>query len=276
MELGINAMSMIKTMHEDFEGCVERLKQGGCKYIEPISDWGGDPQKIEFYAKMSGAPSGWDAENMLKRLQYLRANEMDIKGMFVFDDFLEAQAQELGEYCQKAGLIYVVLSFLHYDDIEDIYNKIAKIKRVAQVLKKYNVQITLHNHEHDMVKIMDKDGQEKYIMDIFLEQCSPDELMLEVDTGWLLYAEVDVAEYVREHSERIMILHLKDICKEYKSVERQDIHVACGDGAVDFKSMLEAIPEEKKETMLYVLDQDASKGDIVPDLVKSIQYMKSL
>ena len=33
---------------------------------------------------------------------------------------------------------------------------------------------------------------------------------------------------------------------------------------------------EKKETMLYVIDQDASKGDIVKDLIKAMEYLNQL
>ena len=276
MKLGVNAMSMIKVMYEDFEGCVQRLKKGGVDYIEAMSDWGADPKQLEFYAKMTGAPSGWDPENTLNRLEYLRSQGMDMKGMFVFDDRLDEQIDAMGEYCQKAGLVYVVVSFLHYDGLDDIYEKAEKIKQWGRCLKKYGVQLTMHNHEHDMVKIADRDGQEKYIMDIFLEQCSADELMLEVDTGWLVYAGVDAAAYVKEHIDRIMILHFKDICREYKTVDRQDIFVACGEGAVDFKAVLDAVPENRKEAMLYVLDQDASKGDIVEDQIKSVRYLKGL
>ena len=39
---------------------------------------------------------------------------------------------------------------------------------------------------------------------------------------------------------------------------------------------LDAVPDEKKETMLYVIDQDASKGDIIEDLIRDREYLNRL
>lgn len=277
MEFGINVMSLIHAMNEDFDGCINRLKTGGCNYFEAMSNWGAEQKTVEFYEKMMGGPSGWDKENTLKRLTYLRSIGMDIKGLFVFEDKLIEQAEELGAYCQDAGLSYVVLTFLEYKNgIDSVYEKIALIQQSSKILKKYNVKVILHNHDHDFSKIIDKDGVEKYIIDIFLEQCSTQELMLELDTGWLVYAGIDALAYIADKIERIAILHLKDICKAYKSVNRQNIFVACGDGAVDFRAVMEVIPAQKKREILFVLDQDASENDIIEDQLKSLQYFRNI
>lgn len=277
MEIGINAMSLIGEMNKDFKGCVARLKKGGCSYLEPVSDFGAKPETLAFYAKLSGGASGWDLNNFENRLSYLRSEGMDIKGMFVFDEDFENQIDDIGRFCEHNYISYIVVSFLEYKNgIEGIYEKIEFIHRIAKVLIPYHVQIILHNHEHDLSLVTDHDGKEKYIMDIFLEQCSPQELMLEVDTGWLVYAGVDAADYVHEHIDRINILHFKDISKDFKTIDRQDIFVSCGNGAVDFKAVLDAVPEKDKNRILYILDQDASKGDIVEDQIASVQYIQSL
>lgn len=170
------------------------------------------------------------------------------------------------------GIGYAVLSLFDYD----VYEKIELIRKAAAILKPYGVQLCIHNHEHDFDRIVDRDGQEKYILDIFLEQLTADELMLELDTGWLLYAGVDYVEYIREHFERVHVIHLKDICKNYKTVPREDIFVPCGQGAVDFKAVLDAVPLEHRDRVLYVLDQDASETDIVQDQIESVRYIKEI
>lgn len=277
MEIGINAMSLIGEINKDFEGCVAKLKEGGCSYLEPVSDFGAKPETLAFYAKLSGGASGWDLNNFEKRLSYLRSVGLDVKGMFVFDEDLENQIDDIGKFCAKNQISYIVISFLEYKNgIDSIYEGIDMVHRIAKVLATYHVQIILHNHEHDLSIITDRDGQDKYIMDIFLEQCSPEELMLEADTGWLVYAGVDAADYVRQHINRISILHFKDISKDYKTIDRQDIFVSCGHGAVDFKAVLDAVPEKDKNRILYILDQDASKGDIVEDQIASLKYIQGL
>lgn len=275
MQIGINVMSTIGAMREDFEGTAVKLKEAGCSYFEAMSDWGAKPETVAFYASLTGK-SGWDPENTLKRLDFLHSIGMDIKGMFVFEDCLEEQAEALGEYCKAAGITYVVLSFLDYGDIENVYQKIQMIKNVSAVLKHYGVQIIQHNHEHDYLLMKDRDGVEKPVIDIILGQCSPKELMLEIDTGWLVYAGIEAKSYIKENIDRIAILQFKDICKNYKEVDRQDIFLACGEGAVDFKGILDGIPKEKRDTLLYILDQDNSKNDIVEDHIKSIRYFQEL
>ena len=276
MKIGINVMSTIGSMKDDFTGTVDRLYRGGCSFLELMSDWGARQETIDFYASLTGGKSGWDPENTLERLDYIHSIGMDVKGMFVFDEVLEEQAEELGKYCSQTGISYIVLSYLEYGDINDIYDKIEKLRRIAKILKPYGVQIVQHNHEHDVVLVTDRDGKEKPIIDVFLEQLTPEELMLEVDTGWVQYAGLDPAAYIKEKINRVMILHFKDICKDYQSVSREEIFVPCGEGAVDFQAVLDAVPAEKKETMLYVIDQDASKGDIVKDLIKAMEYLNQL
>lgn len=276
MRIGINVMSSISAMRKDFEGTVQKLRDGGCYYFELMSDWGARQETIDFYAGLSGGASGWDPANTLKRLEIIRSYGMDVKGMFVFDEILEEQADALGQYCKNAGISYVVLSFLKYGSIEDIYRKIEMIRRTAAVLKPYGVQVFQHNHEHDVLPVTDRDGKSKPIIDVFLEQLSPGELMLEVDTGWVKYAGLDPAAYIHEKSDRIGILHFKDICRDYLNVSRENIFVPCGSGVVDFQAVLDAVPPEKKDTVLYVIDQDASAGDITDDLVQAVSYFSSL
>lgn len=274
MEIGINAMSAISAMRMDFAGSIHRLKEGGCAYIEAMSDWGATQKTIDFYAGFTGGASGWDKENTIRRIEEMKKSDLYVKGMFVFDEVLEEQAEELGQYCGEYGISYVVVSFLEYKDIEDIYNKIAMIKAVSAKIRKYGVQILIHNHEHDTVLIKDKDGKEKQTLAIFLEQCTPDELMLETDTGWLVYAGVDAAAYVRENLDRIAVLHLKDICKGFEHMPREEVFVPCGQGVVDFPEIIKAA--QKKDSVQYVLDQDMSKEDIIEDHIKSLQYFSQL
>ena len=274
MRIGINAMSLISKMKEDFSGTVTALREAGCDDLELMSDWGAKKETIDFYAGLTGGPSGWDPENTLLRLKEMRKKGLDACGMFVFDECLEEQAGALGAYCRDAGLHYVVLSYLEYGDIHEIYKKIDVIRRVAAVLKPYGVQICQHNHEHDVTLIEDLDRTAKPIIDIFLEQLSPSQLMLEVDTGWLLYAGIDPAAYIQNKQDRIMILHLKDIANNYREMEREQIFVPCGKGTVDFPDIFAKLSEEKKHSLLYVIDQDSSCGDILEDHKISLSYLR--
>ena len=276
MQIGINVMSTIGLMRENFEETVKRLTDGGCSYFEAMSDWGAKEETLDFYAGLTGGRNGWDPAGTLERLQYIRSLGSDIRGIFVFDEALQGQIEELGEYCRDAGLKYIVFSFLEYQGLDDVYSKIDLLRKVAAVMRRYGVQVLMHNHEHDCAEMEDKDGKKKEIIDIFLENLSAEELTLEVDVGWLQYADIDPAAYVKRKLDRIQILHLKDICRDYKEKERSHIFVPCGSGAVDFPAIMKAVREAGRNDMQYVIDQDGSEGDIVEDLVKSIAYLQSI
>lgn len=197
-----------------------------------------------------------------------------MKGIFVFDEELEDQAEDLGRYCQENNINYIVLSFLKYGDIDDIYKKIDLIKNVSKIIKPYGVALLMHNHEHDVLLVTDRDGKEKQIIEVFLERCSKEELMLEIDTGWLEYAGINAVQYVAGNLDRIAVLHLKDICRGFQDMDRDQVFVPCGQGIVDFTGAMKAAAG--KEDMIYVLDQDSSKGDITNDNIESINYLKGL
>jgi len=276
MQIGINVMSTISTMRDNFQGTVKRLTDGGCSYFEAMSDWGAKEETLDFYAGLTGGRNGWDREQTLERLEYIRSVGSDIRGIFVFDESIQEQTEQLGAYCRDAGMQYVVFSFLEYQGLDDVYSKIDLLRKVSGVMRRFGVQVLMHNHEHDCTEIEDKDGKEKEIIDIFLENLSAQELALEVDVGWLQYADIDPVVYVNRKMDRIQILHLKDICRNYKEKERSHIFVPCGKGVVDFPAIMKVVQEAGRKDMQYVIDQDASEGDIVEELVESVAYLKSI
>ena len=96
MKIGINGLSLMKDLNKDFHKTAAFLRDGGCNYIEPLSDWCADPKMLEFYANLSGERTNWDPENAAKRITILKEYGIGVIGMFVFTDFIEEQAQQLG------------------------------------------------------------------------------------------------------------------------------------------------------------------------------------
>ena len=274
MEIGVNVMSSSQVMREDFAGSIRKLKESGCSYLEAMSDWGAKPETIQFYADLSGGPSGWDPDQTVERIAEARKIGMDIKGIFVFEECIEEQLDKLGPYCRENGISYLVFTFPEYKDLDDIYDKIGLIRRIAACMNPFGIQILIHNHSHDTNPVIDRDGLEKPILNVFLEQCSEEELMLEIDTGWLVHSGIDAPAYIREHLDRIAVLHLKDIAAGCQQMENSGIHRPCGQGIVDFPAILK-VSAEKKD-MMYVLDQDASSGSILDDHAASIRYISQI
>ena len=277
MKIGINTMSLTKEFNADFSGIASYLQSIGCSYLEPMSDFEAKEETLNFYASLSGGRSGWDSAGMRTRIAQLREMGIDVQGVFLFDECLEEQMDEVGALCQELGITYGVLSFMNYGEtLASVDGRIALVKRIGPRLHSYGVQLMVHTHDHDFARLTDHDGVEKPLIQMFLEQTTKEEMQLELDTGWAHYAGLDVAAYVHDNADRIGILHLKDLNKNYKNMAHDDVSLACGTGVVDFPAILAAVPEAQRETMRYVLDQDPSDTDILADHAASIRYLNGL
>lgn len=277
MQIGINTLSISKELRADLPGTADYLRSIGCGYIESMTDLGAKEETVEFYARRIGGRSGWDMAGIRSRVAAMREAGMDVQGVFLFDECLEENLDEIGALLRELGIRYGVLSFMNYGKtLESIDEKIALVKRVGPRLRGYGVQLMIHTHDHDFAQLTDHDGIRKPLMQMFLEQTTREEMQLELDVGWAHYAGLDVAAYVHNNASRIEILHMKDLNKNYKNMAHDDVSVACGTGVVDFPAILAAVPEAQRETMRYVLDQDPSDTDMLVDHTVSIRYLNGL
>ncbi len=83
---------------------------------------------------------------------------------------------------------------------------------------------------------------------------------------WVAHAGVDVAQYLKDHEDRIKIVHLKQI-------ENMDSkkNVDAGSGIIDFKEVMSITPDA-----YYVYEQEYSDTSIMEDMKKSLDHIKSL
>ena len=277
MQIGINTLSISNEIRSDLPGVADYLRSIGCSYIEAMTDLGAKEETVEFYARLIGGRSGWDMAGIRGRVAAMREAELDVQGAFLFDECLEENLDEIGALLRELGISYGVLSFMNYGEtLESVDEKIALVKRVGPRLRSYGVQLMVHTHDHDFAQLTDHDGIKKPLMQMFLEQTTKEEMQLELDVGWAHYAGLDAAAYVRDNADRIGILHLKDLNKNYKNMAHNDVSVSCGTGVVDFPAILAAVPEAQRETMRYVLDQDPSDTDMLADHAASIRYLNGL
>ena len=277
MQIGINTLSIAKEIREDPSGVAAYLRSIGCGYIEAMTDLGAKEETVEFYAQFIGGRSGWDMAGIRSHVAEMREAGMDVQGVFLFDDCLKENLDEICALLQELGISYGVLTFMNYGEtLESVDEKIALVKRVGPCLRGYGVQLMVHTHDHDFARLTDRDGVKKPLIQMFLEQTTREEMQLELDVGWAHYAGLDAAAYVRDNADRIGILHLKDLNKNYKNMAHDDVSVACGTGVVDFPAILAAVPVAQRETMRYVLDQDPSDTDMLADHAASICYLNGI
>ena len=121
------------------------------------------------------------------------------------------------------------------------------------------------------------DGNGLTLMDYFLS-VSDENVKIELDTGWQMYAGNDVLAFMQKYRNRIQAVHLKDFVKDYQNAPKDDAFAAIGDGALPVKEIIEFLPELNLFDYGLMIDQDkAAKGaGLQEDLEKGMKYLKSI
>ncbi|MCL2088335.1 MAG: sugar phosphate isomerase/epimerase [Oscillospiraceae bacterium] len=227
MKIGIQLYSVRQAMEKDFYGTLERVKQAGYDGVEFAGYYG---QTAE------------DVKAALDKLGLVACSTHTNVG----------DPQKAADFEKKLGNKNIVCPGLPSGDAEKLGNAIATLRNAAEVLEPQGLRVGYHNHSHEFEKI---DGE--YIFDAILREIPS--LLCEIDVGWAHVAGVDPAGFMRKHSGRVEIIHLKDIGENGRSTE-------IGSGNVDMPGVVEAAKECGTEWL--IVEQEDFEG---PPMFESIK-----
>jgi len=115
-------------------------------------------------------------------------------------------------------------------------------------------------------------------LQIILNNTDPILLKLEVDVFWVSVAGHDPVEFIKEHKNRVELLHLKDKKSDLKTRYNEDVphkaFKALGKGSLDFKSILET-GADVGVSHSYV-EQDFTPANPLISLRESYRYLQKL
>ena len=86
---------------------------------------------------------------------------------------------------------------------EDVDRVVDRINTLLPRLEKEGIRLHYHNHAHEFQPNEDGIIPEE-------ELIARTKVLLEVDTYWVYAAEKDPVAFLREHKDRIQVIHLKD------------------------------------------------------------------
>lgn len=111
------------------------------------------------------------------------------------------------EFSKTLGTRFAIVPGLPAEMTEslDAWRKTAdEFRSIAERLKALDMQTGYHNHSVEFTLI---DGQ--YAWDVFFAN-TPDDVIMQVDTGNAMHAGVDVTPYVERYPGRAITVHLKE------------------------------------------------------------------
>jgi sugar phosphate isomerase/epimerase len=137
-------------------------------------------------------------------------------------------------------------------------------KRVAPFAEKYKVRVALHGHDKK------EDSNEFATPESFAKgmEMSP-YFYVNLDIGHFTAANYDAVDYIRQHHEKILCLHIKDRRKNHGQ------NMPFGEGETPIKAVFQLLKEAKWDIPADIEYEYGKPGlDTVVEVAKSFQYCK--
>jgi sugar phosphate isomerase/epimerase len=137
---------------------------------------------------------------------------------------LKDDMQQLVDEAAEGGIPYMVCANIPTGTLDEIKSSVEILNKTGEACKKARIQLCYHNHD---MEFKDVEGQIPY--HLLLSGTQADLVKMELDLAWATKAGVDPVELFKKHPGRFPLLHVKDISKDFTTLE------PVGDGVVDFK-----------------------------------------
>ena len=167
--------------------------------------------------------------------------------------------EEVLPYFAELGTKYVICPMTDFANKEEAKEVAEELNRLGHIAKQYGIKVGYHNHAHEFETM---DG--KYILDLIAEGTSED-VILEIDVFWVLYAGVDPYKYIEKWGKRVELVHLKQIAADKKT------DTILEDGIIDMKKIVDSA----KFATHLVVEQE---GDVdeVDASKKNIEFLRKI
>ena len=194
--------------------------------------------------------------------------ELDLRpaGSHVSVQMLENELSAVMDYSLEIGNPYVVCPFLPPDRWQEEASLRAtaqSLNRIGAACKEQGLQFCYHNHAFEFQTLGGK-----YVLDILYEDTEPELVQAEVDTYWVQFAGLDPAELIERYSERVTLVHLKDMDPEDRSFAE------VGEGTLDWEAVFAA--SEAAGAEWYIVEQDRCKRPPLESVRLSLENLRAM
>lgn len=210
MKLGMQSVTVIGDLWNDFDGAMSKMQDVGLRYVEWLARVSKDDPGIGRGVSPKEAVKIFDGYGMELTGAVVRFPDQlnDVKDL----DFV----QKVIDWYAEAGASTIGLTTDYFISPEffkermDLYNEFGKRAKAAGMSWVY------HNHFHETQKIGDK-----MILDLMMEYTDPDSVGFCWDVYWGLRGNLAPVETVKRIGHRIKRLHCKDF--PFAQLERMNL-----------------------------------------------------
>lgn len=227
--LGLQLFTLFNVIDDDVKGNLKKVADIGFKEIESAFSkkpgfYGMKPK--EFAALCADLGLSWQSHHVLGAPFKLPKGYKMPAGMTLPAHMLNLKedTQQLVDQLAEGGIPYMVCANIPTETLDEIKEAGEILNKTGEACKKVNIQLCYHNHDMEFKAV---EGKIPY--HLLLSECDAGLVKMELDLAWATKAGVDPVELFKAHPGRFPLLHVKDISKDFKTLE------PVGEGVVDFK-----------------------------------------
>ena len=169
---------------------------------------------------------------------------------------------------QELGCRLTAYPYPHGVDFGDagcITTLVRKLDSAGAKFSAAGLTLGYHNHDIEFLKF-----QGATILEYIFAQCSPQNIVAELDTYWVHHGGGDCVEWCRKLRGRMPMIHLKDYAM---TLERKPNYCEIGNGTLPFKRIISEA--ERSGCRWFIVEQDTCPGDPFESLRTSFDYLKA-
>lgn len=264
--IGIQLFTVAAAAAKDLDGTLKTLADIGYREIELP---GGPPRKTPAELRKTLTDLGLTCPSIHAAMMELQAN-----------------AQEKIDLAQALGAQYLVCSFPWTADarfrksfrdlptqmtLDDWKWNAEQLNRIGELAKRAGIRVGYHNHNLEFRRF---DGVSAF--DELLRLTDPALVAIEMDIAWVVTAGADPLHYLREHGDRIELLHIKEVRKDLQvmvdQVKAQTTEL--GNGLIDWPKLFAAM--NSKRIRHYFVEQENFDGSPLDAVKVDFDYLQRL
>ena len=236
-QLSVQLWSVKNEVKADFKGTLQALANMGFKGVEFAGEFG----------EFSENPTG--LKSLLDELG------LQVSGAHVhFDKLSDDNLAKTVAFYQAIGCTSLIVPFDEraFSPV-GVHQVVNELNTLSEELAKVGMQIGYHNHAQEF------NGFEQSTYWDFIAQNTHQNVILQLDVGWVTFAGMDPVEYVRRYPERTLTTHYKVRLPEGTKGKLPII----GQDTIDWPALIQA-NIEVGGTRWLVVEQEEYPNDLTP------------
>lgn len=250
LPVSVQLWSVKESVKQDFHGTLASLAKMGFDGVEFAGDFGpyqSDPAGLkqtlaQLGLKASSAHVGFEAlndANIHKTLLFYKT--LGISTLYVPWD-------------ERAW---------HKQKVQSLSEQLTKVNRLAEA---FDMKIGFHNHDKEFNSFNNATFWD------YIATNTPNNLPLQLDIGWVIYADKDPIDFIKRYPHRTLSTHIK-----IRSHANKPMSPIIGENHIDWHAIINAL-ETVGDTQWLVLEQEEYPAGLTPleSVAKSKQNLDKI